>query len=44
MEFIEALSKEVAISVGHTCADFDTAKEAFDKGASHGKSINPGRI
>ncbi len=35
MEFIEALSKEVAISVGHTCADFDTAKEAFDKGASH---------
>lgn len=35
MEFIEALSKQVAISVGHTCADFDIAKEAFEKGASH---------
>lgn len=33
MEFIDACKDEVAISVAHTTADYDTAKKAFDKGA-----------
>ncbi len=35
MEFIEALKDDVILSLGHTSADFDTATEAFQKGASH---------
>ncbi len=35
MEFIEEKHKEVVISLAHTAADYDTAIEAFEKGASH---------
>ncbi len=35
MEFIEKKHGEVVISFAHTAADFDTAAEAFGKGASH---------
>lgn len=35
MEFIEACSKQVKISLAHTACDYETAKEAFSKGASH---------
>lgn len=35
MEFIETFHKEVAISLGHTMADYKTASEAFRKGANH---------
>lgn len=31
--FIEELGSEVTISLAHTTADYDTAKEAFEKGA-----------
>lgn len=34
-DFIRALSKDVRISVAHTCTDYDTACRAFDEGASH---------
>lgn len=33
--FIEALKDEVAISIAHTCADYNTAMRAFEKGANH---------
>ncbi len=35
MDFIKTISKSVRISLGHTCADYDTAKAAFKSGASH---------
>ncbi|MDY3919096.1 MAG: N-acetylglucosamine-6-phosphate deacetylase [Candidatus Limivivens sp.] len=35
MEFIDELKEEVAISLAHTTADYDTAKEAYDRGACH---------
>ncbi len=35
MEFIEEMKDEVVISIAHTTADYETAKEALDKGASH---------
>ena len=35
MEFIEKKHGEVVISLAHTCADYDTAMEAFARGASH---------
>lgn len=35
MEFIKAKKDEVVISLAHTCADYETAKEAFDNGANH---------
>ena len=35
MEMIEKRHDQVAISLAHTCADYDTAKEAFRKGADH---------
>lgn len=35
MEFIDALKDEVVISLAHTCADYDTALQAFHNGASH---------
>ncbi len=35
MEFIEALHDEVAISLGHSVADYETALNAFQAGASH---------
>lgn len=34
MEFIEQVSKEVKVALGHSTADYDTAKLAFSKGAS----------
>ena len=33
MEFIDALKNEVIISVAHTSADYETAGEAFRRGA-----------
>lgn len=33
IEFIKEMSKTVQISIGHTTADYDTAKKAFDNGA-----------
>lgn len=35
MEFIKARKDDVVISIAHTCADYDTAKEAIDNGACH---------
>lgn len=35
MEFIDALKDETTISLGHTDADYDTAKKALDAGAKH---------
>lgn len=35
MPFIAAVKDEVVISLAHTTADYDTAKEAFASGASH---------
>lgn len=35
MEFIDALKDEVAISIAHTTADYDTADLAFTKGVRH---------
>ncbi len=33
--FIRELSKDIVISVSHTCADYETARMAFRSGASH---------
>ena len=35
MEFIEAVKGQTVISVAHTCADYETARRAFGRGASH---------
>jgi N-acetylglucosamine-6-phosphate deacetylase len=35
MEFIEKVSENVRVSLAHTVADYDIAREAFEKGASH---------
>lgn len=35
MDFIKECSKEVCISIAHTCTDYDTAKAAFAAGANH---------
>ncbi len=35
MEFIEAKKGQTVLSLAHTAADYDTAKDAFLKGASH---------
>jgi len=35
MDFIREVSKVCTVSLGHTCADYDTAMEAFEAGASH---------
>ncbi|MCM1188683.1 MAG: N-acetylglucosamine-6-phosphate deacetylase [bacterium] len=34
-EFIRELKDETVISLGHSAADYDTAKKAFEAGASH---------
>ena len=34
-DFINSLKNDVSISLAHTCADYETAKLAFDKGAKH---------
>lgn len=35
MAFIEEAAKRVTVSLAHTTADYDTAMEAFSRGASH---------
>ena len=35
LEFIESVSKEMVVSVAHSTADYDMAKRAFEKGATH---------
>ena len=35
MEFIDAVKDEVVVSIAHTMADYDTAMEALERGASH---------
>lgn len=39
MNFIQQIKnsdlKDISISIGHTVSDYDTAKEAFDRGANH---------
>jgi N-acetylglucosamine-6-phosphate deacetylase len=35
MDFIREVKDEVVVSIAHTTADYDTAKEALDNGASH---------
>ena len=35
IEFIKSASKDFKVSIAHTCCDYDTAKAAFDAGASH---------
>lgn len=35
MAFIDAVKGETVLSIAHTTADFDTALEAFSRGASH---------
>ena len=43
MEFIRgAVSDGIAVSVGHTVADYDTAKAAFEAGANHATHLYNG--
>ncbi|MCD8144698.1 MAG: N-acetylglucosamine-6-phosphate deacetylase [Oscillospiraceae bacterium] len=35
LRFIRQVSRECTVSVGHTCADYDTAMAAYEAGASH---------
>lgn len=35
LEFISSVRDEVRVSLAHTCADYDTAAEAFRQGARH---------
>ena len=43
MEFIRAAAEMgITVSVGHTVADYDTAKAAFDAGASHATHLYNG--
>ncbi|MEE3480588.1 MAG: N-acetylglucosamine-6-phosphate deacetylase [Lachnospiraceae bacterium] len=35
MDFIEKAKKDAVISIAHTTADYETAREAIEKGASH---------
>lgn len=35
MDFIRELKNETVISLGHTSADYETSREAFENGASH---------
>ncbi|SFR65635.1 N-acetylglucosamine-6-phosphate deacetylase [Anaeromicropila populeti] len=35
MDFIEAVKEQVMVSLAHTDADYETAKEALEKGAGH---------
>ena len=35
VEFIKAVCRDVRVSVGHTAADYETAKEGFKAGISH---------
>lgn len=42
MEFIQQVSKICTVSLGHTVADYDTAMEAFRRGASHATHLYNG--
>lgn len=35
MDFIDAVKDKVTVSIAHTTADYDTAMEAFERGARH---------
>lgn len=35
MDFIDELKNDVTLSLAHTCSNYETAMEAFEKGASH---------
>ncbi len=35
LSFIREISKTATVSIGHTAADYDTARAAYDAGASH---------
>ena len=35
MHFIEQASRETTVSLAHTCAEYDTAMEAFTRGSNH---------
>ena len=35
MDFIDEVADEVRISIAHTCADYETAHEAYRRGAKH---------
>lgn len=35
LDFIQAASRRVNVSLGHTCADYSTAQAAFARGANH---------
>jgi N-acetylglucosamine-6-phosphate deacetylase len=35
IEFIRAVSDEITVSIGHTNADYETAKQAIEAGATH---------
>ena len=35
MDFIEKAKKDTVVSIAHTTADYETAREAIEKGASH---------
>ncbi len=35
MEFVEYVSRKCVVSLGHTIADYDTASEAYKRGANH---------
>lgn len=35
MDFVDAVKDEVVVSIAHTMADYDTASEALERGASH---------
>ena len=35
MEFIDKAKEQVVISLAHTASDYDTAKKAIERGASH---------
>lgn len=35
LEFVSAVAGQARVSLAHTCADYDTAREAFARGARH---------
>ncbi|MEE0844963.1 MAG: N-acetylglucosamine-6-phosphate deacetylase [Eggerthellaceae bacterium] len=35
LDFVSRVAGEVRISLAHTCTDYDTAREAFERGARH---------
>lgn len=35
LDFIEKIKEQVCVSIAHTCCDYETAREAFARGAKH---------